>query len=60
MLSRENSVTLAFVVAAVATVIAIETRFTGVADWIPLAVLVGGGVIAPTLINSYLAGRDAA
>jgi len=60
MLSRENSVILVFVVVAVATAVAIEIRFTELGDWIPLAVLLGLGVIAPTLVNSYFDGREAA
>ncbi len=57
MLSRENSIIFAFVVAAVATAVAIETQFSGLADWISLAVLLGGGVVVPTLVNSYLDGH---
>lgn len=60
MLSRENSVILAFVVGAMTTAVILDTRVTGLADWIPLAVLLGGGVVVPTLINSYLDGRAAA
>ena len=58
MLSRENSIIFAFVVAAVATAVAIETQFSGLADWISLAVLLGGGVVVPTLVNSYLDGHN--
>ena len=58
MLYRENGIILAFVVVAVATAVAIETQFSGLADWIPLAVLLGGGVVVPTLVNSYLDGRQ--
>jgi len=54
MLSRENSVILVFVVGAVATAVTIETRFTAIADWIPLAVLIGVGVIVPLIVNNYL------
>ncbi|ERH07064.1 MAG: hypothetical protein J07HN4v3_02693 [Halonotius sp. J07HN4] len=57
MLSRENSIILTFVVVAVAAAVFIETQFSGLADWIPLAVLLGGGVVVPVLVNSYLDGR---
>ena len=59
MLSRENIVILVFIAVAVTAAVGIDTATT-LPGWLPLASLVGLGVIAPLLVNNYFDARDAA
>ncbi len=57
MLSRENAVIAGFIALAIALLAAV----LGVSDppaWVSVAVVVGVGVIAPTLLNEYLDRRQ--
>jgi hypothetical protein len=56
LLSRSNLVIAVFVVLAFAAVGAL-TRFTTTDPWVPFAVLVAVGVLAPQLVNGYLDAR---
>ena len=53
MPSRENTVTVAFIVAAFALVYA-ALELTDLPTWGAPAILIGVGVIAPQLVNEYL------
>ena len=59
MPSRENIVILGFIAVAVTAAVGINTA-TGLPGWLPFASLLGLGVIAPLLVNTYLDARDAA
>ena len=59
MLSRENTIILAFVAVAATAAVGIDT-VADVPEWLPVGFLIGLGVVAPLLVNSYLDGREAA
>ena len=58
MPSRENSVILSFIAVAVTAAVGIDTA-ASLPNWLLLAILLGLGVIAPLLVNTYLDARDA-
>ena len=56
MLSRENSVIAVCILGAVGSVYALSTMMT-LPTWGSVAVVLGIGVLLPTLLNEYLDGR---
>lgn len=58
MPSRENIVILGFIAVAVTAAVGSDT-VASPPSWLPLAILLGLGVIAPLLVNNYLDTRDA-
>lgn len=56
MLSRENSVIVVCILAAIGLVYALSTLMT-LPTWGTVAVVLGIGVLLPTLLNEYLDGR---
>jgi predicted signal transduction protein with EAL and GGDEF domain len=53
MLSRENTIILAFVVVATTAAVGIDT-VADAPEWLPVGLLIGLGVVVPLLVNSYL------
>ncbi|GAB3418225.1 hypothetical protein GCM10027435_17920 [Haloparvum alkalitolerans] len=58
MVSRENRVIAACIVLAVLLLFALNA-VTDPPSWATLAVLLGVGVLVPTLVNEYLGRREA-
>lgn len=57
MLSRENAVILASMVVAVAAAVLVET-YADAPTWVSVGVLIGIGVVVPTVVNEYLDRRS--
>lgn len=57
MLSRENAVILASMVVAVAAAVLVET-YADAPAWVSAGVLIGIGVVVPTVVNEYLDRRS--
>ena len=60
MVSRENAVIGTCIALTVALALAIESLNLAYPEWVPLALFVGGGVVAPLAINEALNRREAA
>jgi len=53
VLSRENAVTVSFIALAAVALFAVN-ELTTPPTWVGAAVLLGVGVVIPTLVNEYL------
>lgn len=53
MVSRENTVILGFMALALALLVVLA-QFSGVPTWVGALVLLGVGVVCPTVLNEYL------
>ena len=58
MPSRENIVILGFIAVAVTAAVGSDTA-ASLPSWLPFAILLGLGVIAPLLVNNYLDTHNA-
>ena len=56
MISRENTVILASLLVAIVAAALVDT-YADLPYWVSLGVLIGLGVVVPTLLNEYLGRR---
>jgi hypothetical protein len=60
MVSRENAVIVTCIALTVAVALAIESLSVSYPEWVPLGLVIGGGVVVPIAINETLDRREAA
>lgn len=56
MVSRENAVIFASMIVAIVAAVLAET-LANAPDWASVSLLIGIGVVVPTVVNQYLDGR---
>jgi hypothetical protein len=60
MVSRENAVIGTCIALTVAAALSVESLDLAYPEWVPLALVIGGGVVVPVAINETLDRREAA
>ena len=60
MVSRENAVIGTCIALTVAVALFVESLSASYPEWLPVALFIGGGVVAPLAINGALDRRETA
>ncbi|WP_280588417.1 hypothetical protein [Halorubrum sp. Boch-26] len=58
MVSRENAVIGTCIALTVAVALLVESLSVSYPEWVPLALVIGGGVVVPLAINEALDKRE--